>query len=46
MISLSHWGMFEIEPRIFVVPAGFKLSEQDRAELFKSGGLIRLERFK
>lgn len=44
MISLSHWGMFEDIPRMIVIPVGFKLSEQDMAEMRKPGGLIRIER--
>lgn len=44
MVSISHWGMFEVAPRVFVVPAGFKLSEQDRAEWTRADGIIRLER--
>jgi hypothetical protein len=42
MMSISHWGMFEVAPRIFVLPAGFKLSEHDMAEWNRPDGMISL----
>lgn len=40
MISLSHWGMFEVEAPRLVAPEGL-FSEADMAEWMKPGGLIR-----
>lgn len=48
MISLSHWGMFELRCRIFVIPEGFKLASDDHAkfiaEFLKPDGLIEIVR--
>ena len=32
MISLSHWGMFVVQPAVMMIPAGFKLSQKDIEE--------------
>lgn len=44
-ISISHWGMFEMpQPPLMVIPPGFKLTEDDLAELRKPGRLIVMDR--
>ncbi len=43
-MSISHWGIFPVPPPLFVVPKGFKVSDQDRAEWNKPGGIIMIER--
>ena len=40
MTSLSHWGMFEVQPVVMMIPAGFKLSQKDIDELRQPGRLI------
>jgi len=42
MISLSHWGMFAVEPRVVFSLVGYKPDPRDIAEWEKSGGIIRL----
>lgn len=44
MLSISHWGMFEVAPRVFVVPEGFKFSDHDISEWNRPDGIIRIER--
>lgn len=44
MISISHWGMFEVAPRVWVIPAGFRLSEHDMARWNRPDGWIELVR--
>lgn len=44
-ISISHWGMFEIMvPFRFVVPAGFRLTDQEKAEWKRPDGIIEIVR--
>jgi len=44
MTSLSHWGMFEIQPVVMMIPAGFKLSQKDIDALRQPGRLIIVSR--
>lgn len=46
MISLSHWGMFKEPMHYFMVPGGYKLNEEDLAELQKPDGFVRMEPLK
>lgn len=38
--SISHWGMFDLAPRMLMVAADFDFTEQDRAEWLRPGGFI------
>lgn len=42
MISISHWGLHEAPVYPLILPAGFKLSPEQRAEWDKPHGFIEL----
>jgi hypothetical protein len=44
VISISHWGMFEVAPRMFVLPAGYRLPSMEEfdAEMARPDGIVRL----
>lgn len=44
MMSISHWGMFDYQPVILTIPAGFKVSEKDLAEWRKPGQIFIVDR--
>lgn len=42
MISYSHWGMFEFEPRILMWPRGAKVSIETARLTAQSAGYARV----